>query len=46
LRLRFPPGAYIGVELEVNQGIVLAADQRWTALRRALVESLRKTCDR
>ena len=24
LRLRFPPGAYVGIELEVNQGIVIA----------------------
>ncbi len=45
LRLCFPPDAYVGVELEVNQSIVLAAGQRWTALRRLLVESLRTTCD-
>jgi predicted N-formylglutamate amidohydrolase len=41
LRRRFAPGAYIGIELEVNQGIVLAGGRRWQALRRVLVESLR-----
>ena len=41
LRRRFPPGAYVGIELEVNQGIVLAAGRRWTALRGALIDSLR-----
>jgi predicted N-formylglutamate amidohydrolase len=40
LRRRFPPAAYVGVELEVNQKIVFAAGRRWTALRRALVDSL------
>ena len=41
LRLLFPPRAYVGIELEVNQGIVLAADRRWTRLRSALIETLR-----
>jgi predicted N-formylglutamate amidohydrolase len=45
LRLRFPPGAYVGIELEVNQKIVTKAGRCWTALRRALVESLRAACD-
>jgi predicted N-formylglutamate amidohydrolase len=40
LRRRFPPAAYVGVELEVNQKIVFAAGRRWTSLRRALVDSL------
>jgi len=44
LRLRFPHGAYVGIELEVNQSIVLAAGRRWTALRRVLIESLRTAC--
>jgi len=44
LRLRFPPSAYVGIELEVNQNIVLAAGRRWTALRGALVDSLRTAC--
>ena len=33
LRRRFPPGAYVGVELEINQSIVVKAGRRWTALR-------------
>lgn len=41
LRLRFPPSAYVGIELEVNQRIVLAAGRRWTVLRRVLIDSLR-----
>jgi predicted N-formylglutamate amidohydrolase len=41
LRRRFAPDAYVGIELEVNQGIVLAGGRRWRALRRVLVESLR-----
>jgi len=41
LRSRFPDSAYVGIELEVNQRIVLDAGPRWTALRRDLVDSLR-----
>jgi predicted N-formylglutamate amidohydrolase len=44
LRRRFPPDAYVGVELEVNQKIVLAAGRRWTQLRRVLITSLRTAC--
>jgi len=44
LRRRFPPSAYVGVELEVNQDIVLSASRRWTALRRVLIDSLRAAC--
>ena len=44
LRLRYPPGAYVGVELEINQNIVLAAGRRWTRLRGALIDSLRTVC--
>jgi len=35
LRVRFAPSDYVGIELEVNQGIVSAAGRRWTALRSA-----------
>ena len=42
LRLRFAPIDYVGIELEVNQSIVSAAGRRWTALRRVLIDSLRK----
>ncbi len=41
LRLRFPPVAYVGIELEVNQRIVFTAGSRWTALRGVLIDSLR-----
>ena len=41
LRRRFAPSDYIGIELEVNQGIVLAAGRRWTALQRVLIDTLR-----
>lgn len=41
LRRSFPPSAYVGVELEVNQKIVLARGRPWTALRRLLIASLR-----
>jgi predicted N-formylglutamate amidohydrolase len=44
LRRRFSPGAYVGIELEVNQSIVFAAGRHWIALRRALVDSLRAAC--
>ncbi len=40
LRHRFAPGEYVGIELEVNQGIALSAGQRWTATQRILIESL------
>jgi predicted N-formylglutamate amidohydrolase len=42
LRRRFASGAYVGIELEVNQRIVLAGGARWKALRQVLVETLRK----
>jgi predicted N-formylglutamate amidohydrolase len=44
LRKRFPRTAYVGVELEVNQRIVIAAGRRWTALRGTLIASLRAAC--
>jgi predicted N-formylglutamate amidohydrolase len=44
LRRRFPPGKYVGIELEVNQNIVLAAGRRWAALRGLLVDTLRTAC--
>ena len=40
LRRRFSPDAYVGIELEVNQKIVVAAGRRWTTLRGVLVDSL------
>jgi predicted N-formylglutamate amidohydrolase len=44
LRHCFASGAYLGIELEVNQAIVIAAGQRWKALRAVLTDSLRRSC--
>jgi predicted N-formylglutamate amidohydrolase len=44
LRLLFPHGAYVGIELEVNQRIFFAAGRHWATLRRVLIESLRAAC--
>ena len=44
LRRRFPDSAYVGIELEINQAVVAAAGRPWTALRRALIDSLRAVC--
>ena len=44
LRTLFPSASYIGIELEVNQGTVLAQDNSWTAMRAALIDSLRIAC--
>jgi predicted N-formylglutamate amidohydrolase len=44
LRARFAPRDYVGIELEVNQGIIFAAGRRWTALRHKLIDSLRTAC--
>ncbi|MGZ3253739.1 MAG: N-formylglutamate amidohydrolase [Burkholderiaceae bacterium] len=41
LRKRFAPGEYVGIELEINQGTVLARGRAWTALRALLIETLR-----
>jgi predicted N-formylglutamate amidohydrolase len=41
LRQRFPDRAYVGIELEINQGIVVAAGRRWIALRAVLIAALR-----
>ena len=44
LRRHFSRDVYVGIELEVNQRIVFTAGRRWTALRGALIDSLRKAC--
>jgi predicted N-formylglutamate amidohydrolase len=40
LRCRFPPGQYVGMEIEVNQAFVLARRRSWRRLRRAVVATL------
>lgn len=42
LRRRFPPEAYIGIELEINQKHILKAGRSWAALRATLIKSLRR----
>ncbi len=42
LRRRFSPGEYVGIELEVNQSLVLGAAGRWAAVRQVLIDSLQK----
>jgi predicted N-formylglutamate amidohydrolase len=44
LRLHFSRAAYVGIELELNQNIVIAKGRRWTVLRRLLIDSLRAAC--
>lgn len=44
LRSRFSQRNYVGVELEINQRIVLAGGPPWPALRRLLADSLRSAC--
>jgi len=44
LRLAFASRDYVGIELEINQQIVLAGGRQWTALRGALIDSLRRAC--
>ena len=43
LRSRFRPSAYIGIEIEINQAIVVGAPRHWAELRSAVIESLRAT---
>jgi predicted N-formylglutamate amidohydrolase len=41
LRSRFRPAAYIGIEIEINQAIVVGPRRRWAELRAAVIESFR-----
>ncbi|KAB7753953.1 N-formylglutamate amidohydrolase [Mycolicibacterium mucogenicum] len=40
LRKRFGPSEYVGVELEINQRIVVAGGRPWAALRAVLIDAL------
>jgi len=44
LRKHFPRSAYVGIELEVNQRIVVDGGRAWASLRGAVIESLRAAC--
>lgn len=41
MRRRFAASEYVGIELEVNQAMVVAGADRWSAVRSGLIESLR-----
>ena len=41
LRKQYRPAAYVGIEVEVNQAIVLGPPRQWAGLRLALIASLR-----
>ena len=40
LRRRYPPRVYVGIELEINQKYPAGPAREWTALRRAIIQSL------
>jgi len=40
LRSAFPKESYLGIEVEVNQGLIRQGGHRWRALRDALIKSL------
>jgi hypothetical protein len=37
----FPPATYIGIEIEINQAIVVGPRRRWAELRAVVIESFR-----
>jgi predicted N-formylglutamate amidohydrolase len=39
-RRRLPPGAYVGIELEVNQKHAVSAGRQWSAMRKVIAGSL------
>jgi predicted N-formylglutamate amidohydrolase len=41
LRKRYPPRRYVGVELEINQALVVRGGARWTRLRAMVIDALR-----
>jgi len=40
-RQRLSPGAYVGIELEINQKHIIRAGRNWIELRNVIIESLR-----
>jgi predicted N-formylglutamate amidohydrolase len=42
LRGRFPPEAYLGFEVEINQAVILEGGPRWSLLESAILSSLRE----
>jgi predicted N-formylglutamate amidohydrolase len=45
MRRRYPPRAYVGIELEVNQRYVEAGGPAWPKIRRTLIETLGQALD-
>ncbi len=45
MRRRYPPAAYVGLELEVNQRYVEAGGPAWSRIRRTLLETLGQALD-
>ena len=45
MRRRYPPEAYVGLELEVNQRYVEAGGPAWPKIRRTLLETLGEALD-
>ncbi|HEX2530817.1 MAG TPA: N-formylglutamate amidohydrolase [Burkholderiaceae bacterium] len=43
LRRRFPPGRYLGIEIEINQKHARAGARHWRQVRAAVVDALRET---
>jgi predicted N-formylglutamate amidohydrolase len=41
LRQRYPAAIYTGIEIEINQALVIGSPRRWIEVRAAIVESLR-----
>ena len=41
LRRRFRPADYVGIEIEINQEIIVGAPRRWTEVRATMIDSLR-----
>ena len=41
LRRRYRPATYVGIEIEINQSIVVGPPRRWAELRARIIESLR-----
>lgn len=46
LRRVFPPEAYLGIELEINQKHVFTGGHHWSALRGLIIEALGETLQR
>jgi predicted N-formylglutamate amidohydrolase len=46
LRRQFPPDAYLGIELEINQQHVRASSEHWRSVRNAVIEAFHDAAPR